>query len=151
MNQTELYINQTYLLAKLAIQAGNHPFGALLVVDDEVLLTQQNTVISSGDATQHAELELIRKAMQKLSKDQLSQAILYTSTEPCAMCSAAIFWSGIAAVVYGCSAKKLGEITGGNLVIPCNDIFSKGNRDVNVTGPVLEPEGVAIHLDFWSK
>lgn len=151
MNQTEIHIRHTYRLAKQAVSAGNHPFGALLVIDQQVVLTQLNSVNTSGDVTQHAELELLRKANLVFSKEQLSKATLYSSTEPCAMCAAAIFWSGVSTVVYGCSAMKLGKITGGSLVIPCVDIFSRGNRTIHLTGPILESEGAAIHLDFWSK
>ena len=101
------FIQQTYQLARRAVQNGNHPFGALLQIDGEVVLTQMNQVITSGDVTGHAELELVRKASVAFKHEELTRAVLYTSTEPCAMCSGAIFWSGIGTVVYGCSAKKL--------------------------------------------
>lgn len=149
MNEHDTLIRQCYELSSQAVEAGNHPFGALLVVDDQVVLTQQNKVNSRNDATQHAEMELVRAAAIKLTHDEMGRAILYTSTEPCVMCAGAIYWSGIAAVVYGCSAAALGKITGGSLVVPCRDIFKKGQRSVAVCGPILQSEGVEIHRSFW--
>jgi len=145
----EDYIKKTYALARSAEKKGNHPFGALLVIDDKIALTAENTVFSDHDVTRHAELNLISKASQKLSSELLGQSILYTSTEPCAMCSGAIFWAGISKIVYGCSAGKLGEIAGGAFVVPCRDILIYGQRKIKIIGPVLEQQGAAIHRNFW--
>jgi tRNA(Arg) A34 adenosine deaminase TadA len=149
MNNHSYYIEKTYQLARHAQAANNHPFGALLVVDDKIILTAENTVITEHDTTKHAELNLISLATRQFNSKTLSKAIVYTSTEPCAMCSGAIFWSGISRVVYGCSAKKLGEITTGSLVIPCKSIFEYGNRETTVIGPILESQGADIHRGFW--
>lgn len=145
----ELLIEKTYQLAKNARDKGNHPFGALLVFDGEIILTAENTVNTANDVTRHAELNLISLAAQELDPEILAQAILYTSTEPCAMCAGAIFWAGISNMVYGCSAVVLGEIAGGAFVVPSRDLFKYGNRQIQVTGPVLEDQGAAIHRDFW--
>ena len=100
----ELFIRQCYDLARQAIANGDHPFGALLVRDGEVVLTAVNTVHSNRDVTQHAEFNLVSHAGRLLGYTALAESILYTSTEPCAMCAGAIFWAGIPTIVYGCSA-----------------------------------------------
>ncbi len=143
------FIHRCYQLAKDAVNVGNHPFGAILVVDGQAVLQSQNQVVSSGDNTRHAELELLRSAAKVLTQEDLNRATLYTSTEPCAMCAGAIYWSGVAEVIYGCSAVGLGQLTGGSLVIPCRDVLQKGHRAVTVIGPLLEAEGLAIHQSFW--
>ncbi|MCP4416371.1 MAG: nucleoside deaminase [Chloroflexi bacterium] len=145
----ELFIRKTFDLARQAAQNGDHPFGALLVKDGKVVMTAVNTVNSSRDNTRHAELNLVSQAMRQFDADFLADCALYTSTEPCAMCAGAIYWAGITAVVYGCSAEKLGEIAGGSFVIPCREIFSRGRQTISVTGPILETEGAAIHEGFW--
>ena len=149
MKNHQDHIKKAYQLAQSAQEHGNHPFGALLVVDGEVVLSSENTVISNNDITRHAELNLVSLATQKFTTKILKKAILYTSTEPCAMCAGAIFWSGISSVVYGCSAKKLGEIATGSFVVPCRDIFKYGNREIAVIGPLLEAQGADIHRGFW--
>ena len=89
---------------------------ALLVRDGEIVMEAENTVESEVDITGHAELNLVRRAVHELGEEVVKACTLYTSTEPCAMCSGAIYWSGISRVVYACSAKRLGEIAGGSLL-----------------------------------
>jgi tRNA(Arg) A34 adenosine deaminase TadA len=60
------------------------------------------------------------------------------------MCSGAIYWVGIPAVVFGCSAETAGRITDSPLVISCREIFAKGGRYLEVIGPILEAEGIPI-------
>jgi hypothetical protein len=70
-------------LAHRARGNGNHPFGALLAAPaGEVLCEAENTVVTNGDVTGHAELNLVSKACRALTAGQLATAILYTSTEP---------------------------------------------------------------------
>jgi tRNA(Arg) A34 adenosine deaminase TadA len=149
MIKHEEYIKRTYQLAKSAQQKGNHPFGALFVIDNRVVFTAENSVITNNDITRHAELNLVSKVTQELDPESLSQGILYTSTEPCAMCTGAIFWAGISNIVYGCSSVVLGEIAGGSFVVPCRDLLKYGKRQISVVGPVLEDQGAAVHSNFW--
>ncbi len=149
MIKHEEYIKRTYQLANSAQAKGNHPFGALLVIDGKVVFSAENSVITDSDVTKHAELNLVSKATQALDAKLLSKSMLYTSTEPCAMCIGAIFWAGISTIVYGCSAVMLGEIAGGVFVIPCRDLLKYGNRKVSVFGPIVEKQGADIHRNFW--
>jgi tRNA(Arg) A34 adenosine deaminase TadA len=145
----EEHILQTYNLALNAQAKGNHPFGALLVLDSTVVLTAENTVFTDHDITRHAELNLVSMASKELDQDSVNRCVLYTSTEPCAMCTGAIYWSGISHIVYGCSAALLGEIAGGDFLIPCRDLFQFGTREIKVIGPILEDKGAEIHRNFW--
>ena len=149
MTKHEGYIKRAYQFAKSAQEKGNHPFGALLVIDDKVIFTAENTVITDHDITRHAELNLVSKVTQELDLETLGRSILYTSTEHCAMCTGAIFWAGIPKIVYGCSAVELGKIAGGAFVVPCRDLLKYGKRHIEVIGPVLEDQGVAIHRNYW--
>ena len=83
MIEHEEFIKRTYQLAKSAQEKGNHPFGALLVIDNRVVFTAENSVITDNDITKHAELNLVSKVTQELDPELYSQGILYTSTEPC--------------------------------------------------------------------
>jgi tRNA(Arg) A34 adenosine deaminase TadA len=146
----EPFIRQTYQLAQQAAANGDHPFGALLLFEERVILTAVNTIHSEHDVTRHAELNLVSQAARQFDAATLAQCSLYTSTEPCAMCAGAIFWAGIATVVFGCSAIALGEMTGGaNFVIPCREILGRGRRQTAVIGPILEEEGKHIHQQYW--
>jgi len=136
--------------AQLAVEAGNHPFGAVLVADGEVVLRGQNTVVSENDPTRHAELGLVSTASRLLPRDLIARSTLVTSTAPCPMCAGAIYWSGIQRVVYGCPAETLGEISGEELATDCRDVLSSGRlRTVEVVGPVMGEEAAAQHRAFW--
>ncbi len=143
------YLEKTFQLARSARQKGNHPFGALLVYQGKVILTAENTVMTSHDVTAHAEMELLRKASKQFPEKILKESTLYTSTEPCAMCSAAIYWAGLSRVVYGCSAQTLEKLAHGGFVIPSNQIFKQGERTVVSMGPYFENEAVKVHEGFW--
>ena len=145
----QLFIQKAIDLALQAREKGNHPFGALLVLDEAVQLTAENKVNTDHDVTSHAELNLVSSATRRFSPEALAKMILYTSTEPCAMCAGAIYWAGIRTVVYGCSAESLGEIAGASFVIPCRELFARGREETNVVGPVMEETAVMVHYGFW--
>ncbi len=76
------------------------PFGAAIVKDGKILTTAHNTVFESVDVTAHAEIGAIRQACKILHTIDLSDCILFTSTEPCPMCLSAIIWANIRDVYY---------------------------------------------------
>jgi tRNA(Arg) A34 adenosine deaminase TadA len=150
----ELHLRRAFELATEARSTGNHPFGALLVgADGTVLAEALNSVVLGRDPTGHAETNLVRLAAQ-LDTD-LADATLYTSTEPCAMCAGAIYWSGIGRVVYGLAEVDLLGLTGTHpdnptLALPCREVFARGQRVVAVDGPALDAEARAVHDGFWT-
>ena len=101
------HLGRAIEVALASRRGGNHPFGAVLVASDGTILEAENSVVTTGDPTGHAELNLVRLAGSRLSRDQLAMSSLYTSTEPCAMCSGAIYWAGIGRVVYALPEQEL--------------------------------------------
>jgi tRNA(Arg) A34 adenosine deaminase TadA len=153
--EDEPHLRRAIELGAEARAAGNHPFGSLLVgADGAVLAEAGNSVVTARDATGHAETNLVRLA-GRLDVD-LSACTLYTSTEPCAMCAGAIYWSGIGRVVFGLSEVDLLALTGTanpdnpTLALPCREVFARGQRAVVVDGPALDDEARAIHAGFWT-
>ena len=151
MKINEDILSQAVALARQSVNEGNHPFGAIIAHKCQVLLTAKNTVCTQHDCTNHAELNLVRKLEQSDIEIPRGELTLYTSTEPCAMCAGAIYWSGIRNIVFDVSAAELGEITGGNLVISCRSIFEKAKETVTVIGPFSSQEGIELHRSFWKK
>jgi tRNA(Arg) A34 adenosine deaminase TadA len=156
MNHTELdHLRLAISVAQQARAHGNHPFGAVLCDKaGRVLLTAENSVTTERDCTGHAELNLVRKASGQLSAAELAECTLYSSTEPCAMCSGAIHWSGIGRVVFALSEIALYEIVGDSpehLMLPCRDVFARTARHVDISGPSdeLDIEARAVHAGFW--
>jgi tRNA(Arg) A34 adenosine deaminase TadA len=151
----EALLRRAIVLADRAREGGDHPFGALLAdVDGRILLEAGNTVNSQHDVTGHAETNLVSAASRRFETAELGFTTLVTSCEPCAMCSGAIYWSGIGAVVYGLSERGLLGLTGDDpenptLDLPCRTVLGAGQRAIAVTGPLLEAEAAASHSGFW--
>jgi tRNA(adenine34) deaminase len=97
-------------LAAEAAQRGDHPFGALILRDGELVAEGPNLVITDLDPTAHGEVIAIRRACQTLGRQELADCTLFTSAEPCWICSTAIRVTGIARVVF---AARSGTDTGG--------------------------------------
>ncbi|MFC9623327.1 nucleoside deaminase [Streptomyces sp. NPDC056930] len=150
------YLRRAITVSQSARDNGNHPFGAILVAPDgTIALEAENSVTTKNDVTHHAETNLVRLASRTIPLDQLAKYTLYTSCEPCAMCTGAIFWAGIGRVVYALSETGLYTITGANpdnpvLAHPCRLIFADGGRPTDVSGPHIEDEAAVPHQDFWN-
>lgn len=140
--------------ARRAGEAGDVPVGAVLVRDNAVVASAGNRTARDRDPTAHAEMLVIRDAAESLDDWRLGGCTLYVTLEPCAMCAGAIYWSGIGRVVYALSEKRLLQLTGDHpenptLSLPCREVFARGQREIEVVGPMLEDEAAAPHQDFW--
>jgi tRNA(Arg) A34 adenosine deaminase TadA len=150
-----LPLRRAVAVSVAAREHGNHPFGAVLVdASGNVVLEAENTVTSGRDVTHHAELNLVRLACASIAYADLPSHTLYTSCEPCAMCSGSIYWAGIGRVVYGLSEVGLLALTGNHpdnptLMLPCREVFAAGSRVTDVTGPLIEDEAASAHEGFW--
>ena len=157
MNDHLTHLRAAIAVARRSRENGNHPFGALLVDETgAVLLEAENTVNTARDCTGHAETNLVRLASQRFDRAVLERSTLYTSTEPCAMCSGAIHWSGIGRVVYALGEEGLYAMTsdGTNpdnetMALPCREVFERCVRPVEVVGPLIEDEARVVHEGFW--
>lgn len=142
-------------VAAAARERGDHPFGAVLVDGEgRIVLEAGNTVGTTGDATGHAETNLVSLASTTLPREALRSCTLVTSCEPCAMCSGAVYWSGIGRVVFGLAESALLGLTGAHeenptLSLPCREVFAAGSRGIEVVGPMLEEAAAAVHEGFW--
>jgi tRNA(Arg) A34 adenosine deaminase TadA len=76
------------------------PFGAVVVLDGQVVGEGWNRVTSANDPTAHAEVEAVRDACRRLGRFHLDGATIYTSCEPCPMCLTAILWARIGRICY---------------------------------------------------
>jgi len=70
------------------------------------------------------------------------------------MCAGAVYWSGIDRVVYALSETRLLAITGSHaenptLALPCREVFARGQRNIEVLGPLIEEEAARVHAGFW--
>jgi tRNA(Arg) A34 adenosine deaminase TadA len=94
-------------LARSALDAGDEPFGSLLVDADGDVRFEDRNQVKDGDATRHPEFEIARWATSNLSPAERVRATVYTSGEHCPMCAAAHAWVGLGRIVYATSTKQL--------------------------------------------
>lgn len=153
LEQMLRHLRRANAVAQRALAMGRHPFGALLVgPDHETVLAEQGNI----DTVHHAESTLARHASLNHPADVLWNSTLYTTFEPCAMCTGTAYWAHIGRIVYGAGEDKLLALTGSHaanptLALPCREVLARGQKPVRVWGPFaeLEAEMVALHQDFW--
>ena len=155
--QDERLLRRAIEVAARSVASGNLPFGALLAdPDGKVLLEAENSDITGKSPLNHAETNLMRMAVECLTAEQMSTATLYTSCEPCAMCSGSMYWGGLNRLVYGMSERHLLEYTGANPLNPtmrgvgCREVLNSGQRRIEVSGPHLVEEASVIHQEYWT-
>jgi tRNA(Arg) A34 adenosine deaminase TadA len=154
-NQIQKQLLLANAVAQRAAAMGRHPFGALLVAPDgETVLAEQGNI----DSVNHAESTLARHAANNWPGEYLARCTLVTTFEPCAMCAGTLYWANIGRVVYGASEEDLLELTGDHaenptLALPCREVFSRGQKAIEVVGPVPEVREamLAPHRDFWRQ
>jgi len=150
MSTDEEHVREAIELAREAAADGNTPFGSLLVVGEEVVKRSTNTTITDDDVTAHPELKLARWAARELDPDELGDCTMYTSTEPCEMCAAAIHYAGLGRVVYSVSGESLARVRGETESgFTCADVISRKGGTTDVDGPVLEADGIRVHEAFY--
>ena len=140
-------------VAQRAMAMGRHPFGAVLIAPDgETVLAEQGNI----DTVHHAEATLARTASLNYPANYLWECTLVTTFEPCAMCAGTSYWANIGRIVYGADESALLALTGDHpenptLSLPCREVFARGQKRIEVIGPVAEVanEMIATHRGFW--
>ena len=153
LEQRQRHLRTANRVVQRALDAGHHPFGAVLVAPDhETVLAEQGNV----DSVNHAEAVLAREAARRYAPDYLWGCTLYTTVEPCCMCAGTLYWANIGQLVYGVDERRLLALTGNHvenptLDLPCREVFARGQKAVQVWGPVpeVEAEITALHAGFW--
>jgi tRNA(adenine34) deaminase len=123
------------------------PVGAIVVMNDKVISQAHNQPISQNDPTSHAEVNAIRKASQNLGNYRLTDATLYVTLEPCAMCYGAIVHARISRLVFGAYDPKTG-VCGSSIKLHEQECF---NHSPEITGGVLEKDCSLILKDFFRE
>ncbi len=130
------------------IAAGQAPFGSVITKDGEVVAVTHNTVWRTGDPTAHAEINCIRQAASVLKSISLRGCTLYSTTEPCPMCLAAIHWAKIDRVVFGASIADAQAAGFCELCVDAKVLAEMGRSHLQVEGGVLRDQCAAL-FERW--
>lgn len=86
---------------------GKTPFGAVVVVNGEIVGEGTSSVIELRDPTAHAEVMALRDAGARVGRHLFADGVMYTSSEPCPMCLAACYWASIPRLVFGATSTDV--------------------------------------------
>ena len=131
--------------AKMALEEGEVPVGAIIVKDGQILARGHNHRESMHDISSHAEIEVLKAAGKALGTWDLSGCTLYVTLEPCLMCAGAIEQSRVSTLVYGADDPQEGAITSKRFVF---DINGNANAPLIYRG-VEKDRCQAILKDFF--
>ncbi|HEY4578067.1 MAG TPA: nucleoside deaminase, partial [Yaniella sp.] len=136
--EDQTHLQRCIALAREALDAGDQPFGSMLVSSDGRELFADRNRVSGGDRTQHPEFAIARWAAANLTPEQRASATVYTSGEHCPMCAAAHALVGLGRIVYASSSAQLtawrtewGLPSGPVLPLPIQEVAP----EVDVAGP----------------
>lgn len=139
-NAEEDFLRRAIALAAAARESGNPPFGSILVgPDGSIVAEDNNTSITDNDISAHPELKLAKWAARELSPEDAAKTTMYTSCQPCGMCTGAIERSGLGRVVYALSGEQLNGLKPGG-----------GFAPVVQEGPALYDEASAVVEGYYN-
>ncbi len=144
----EQYMGEALYQARLSLEAGEVPVGAVLVIEDgQMVAHAHNFPISLNDPTAHAEILALRQAAEILGNYRLPGTTLYVTMEPCLMCTGALIYARIKRLVFGATDPKAGA---------CVSLYRipedpRLNHRLEVTGGVREAECRELMQNFFRK
>ncbi len=131
--------------ARDAAQHGEVPVGTCIVVGNVVLAVAGNRTRTDKDPTAHAEMVALRAAAIEARNYRLSDAVVYSTIEPCVMCAGALLQARVQRLIYGANDERAGAVESRFRV--CDTDFL--NHRIEVTAGVLEEECREIMQEFF--
>jgi tRNA(adenine34) deaminase len=142
-NEDERFMRRAIAIARQA--EGGVPIGCVIVRDGEIIGEGANEVADQNDPTAHAEIVAIRRATQQVGVD-LRGATLYSTLQPCGMCSMASIWSHVSRIVYSAGREHVHSMYFEDRHFNTMDFIRDAFRDdMTFTGGVLSAEGAALY------
>jgi tRNA(adenine34) deaminase len=127
--------------AEYALEAGEVPVGAVIVVQDRIIARAHNLTEKLNDVTAHAEMQAITSAANFLGGKYLKDCTLYVTLEPCQMCTGALYWSQIGKIVYGAEDLQRG----------CGVMGTTLHPKTKITGGILKDDAARLLQEFFAK
>ncbi len=148
MKDGRAFMGKAIAVSMEGIGKGNSPFGSCIVKNGKVVAVAHNTVLTKKDATNHAEMNAIRLACRKLRSHELEGCVIYSTTEPCPMCFAAIHWAKISAIVYGTAIADVKRLGFSELTVSDRRMKREGHSKVRIRGGFMRKECLDL-LAAW--
>ena len=123
------------------------PVGTCVVVAGELLAVAGNRTRTDCDPTAHAEIVALREAARKFGNYRLTEAVVYSTIEPCAMCAGALIQARVKGLVYGARDEKAGAVESHFHICDAEQL----NHRVEIIKGVLEAECRALMQEFFRE
>jgi tRNA(adenine34) deaminase len=133
--------------ARKALDAGEVPVGAVVVLDGAVVGAGFNQPIAASDPTAHAEILALRAAASRVGNYRLTGATMYVTIEPCLMCVGAMVHARVGTVVFGATEPKAGALGSMTRAHELPNL----NHQLQVEGGMLEDECRALMQGFFQS
>ncbi|MCJ7624606.1 MAG: nucleoside deaminase [Anaerolineaceae bacterium] len=142
----DAYMRTAIREAHIAKSEGNEAYGAVVVFEDQVIGQAHNTVITGHDPSCHAEMNALRQAVKTLSDRDLCGAILFTTCEPCAMCTAFAIYANITTIVYGISIAEMTGLDKASINLSAKHIIEQSSCEIEIIANILHDECKALYV-----
>jgi tRNA(adenine34) deaminase len=141
---------------RVAIQHGADPalspIGCVIVMADKIIAAERNRVAHHHDAVAHAEIEAIRKAGREFQNGELRGATLYTTLQPCGMCTMASIWSKVGRIVYGAGRQDVHQMYFEARHVDTLDFVANAYRgDLTIQVGVLRDDCSVLYYRPWDE
>jgi tRNA(adenine34) deaminase len=141
-----MYMRRAITLARQGENSGGGPIGCVIVLDGMVIGEGYNSVDRQHDPTAHAEIVSMRRAGELLQQSRFKGATLYSTLQPCGMCSMASIWAGISHIVYGAEREQVHQMYFEDRHFQTIDFIRDAFKDdLKVTGSVLGDECAKLY------
>ena len=147
MDVDEQWMSQAIAAAHAAADLGEIPVGACVVSGDTLLAVAGNRTRTDGDPTAHAEIVALRAAAKALGNYRLTEAVVYSTIEPCAMCAGALIQARIHRLVYGARDERAGAVESRFRI--CDSEFL--NHQIEISTGVLEADCRELMQAFFRE
>jgi tRNA(adenine34) deaminase len=128
------------------------PIGCVIVMNGNVLAAKRNKVEEHHDAVAHAEIEAIRAAGASFDNGELRGATLYTTLQPCGMCTMASIWSKVGRIVFGAGREDVHKMYFEARHVDTLTFVTKAYRDdLTIEGGVLRADCAQLYYSPWDK
>ncbi len=141
------WMRQALAAAHEARGRGEVPVGTCIVKGDELLAVAGNRTRTDQDPTAHAEVVALREAAHRVSNYRMTDAVVYSTIEPCVMCAGALIQARVRRLVYGARDERAGAVESRFRI--CDTDFL--NHRIELTAGVLEEECREVMRDFFRE
>jgi tRNA(Arg) A34 adenosine deaminase TadA len=131
--------------ARLSRGEGNKGYGAVVALGDRIIGQAHDMAITAKDPSLHAEVNAIRQAVRELGDPDLSGAVLFSSCEPCPMCSSLAVWANLSTIVYGMSIQDTARLGKARILVGSEQIVNNSPVMIEIIGGVLQDECAPLY------